>query len=85
MAGLLLLGNDFCNSNEDFDSEQADTVLVVIGKMLEKRNHLLDDDICGHGSNKFGHVGCSLSPYHGRVIMNQLCILLAELDFRLLI
>ena len=41
---LLLLGHCLRDRNEDVDGEKSDTVLVVGGEVLEKRDHLLDDD-----------------------------------------
>lgn len=80
VAGLLFLGNDFGNGNEDFDRQKAHAVLIVLGQVLEEGYHLVHDDGGGHFLDEFRHVGGRLSSYHGGVVVDQLAELLAQLD-----
>ena len=79
MARLLLLGYRFGDRDEDVDSQESDTVLVVCGEVLEEGNHLFDDNGRRHGLDELGEVVCRLSPDHGGFIVNQLGVMLPEL------
>ena len=70
MARLLLLGYRFGDRDEDVDSQESDTVLVVCGEVLEEGNHLVDDDGWRHSLDEFGKVVRRLSPYHGGIIVH---------------
>jgi len=70
MARLLLLGYRFGDRDEDVDSQESDTVLVVCGEVLEEGNHLFDDNGRRHGLDELGEVVCRLSPYHGGIIVH---------------
>ena len=70
MARLLLLGYRFGDRDEDVDSQESDTVLVVCGEVLEEGNHLVDDDGWRHSLDEFSEVVRRLSPYHGGIIVH---------------
>ena len=78
MARLLLLGYRFGDRDEDVDSQEWDTVLVVCGEVLEEGNHLFDDNGRRHGLDELGEVVCRLSPYHGGIIVHSLAVVLPE-------
>ena len=78
VARLLLLGYRLRDRDEDVDGQQPDAVLVVCGKVLEKGNHLVDDNRSGHGLDELGEVICSLSSDHGCVVVYELAVVLAE-------
>jgi len=79
VTGLLLLGHDLSNRNEDVNSEQANAVLVVGNKVLEHRYHLLNNNRGRHLLHKLGQVGRGGTAHHGGVIVYELTKLLAEL------
>jgi len=72
MTRLLLLRNDLGDSDQDLDSQKTYTILVIIGEVLEQRNHLVYDGRCWHGPDKFGQISCRLSAHHWGVIVNEL-------------
>lgn len=79
MAGLLLLGNDFGDGNENFDCEQTNAVLIVVDKVLEQGYHLLDHNGCRLFLDEFGEVCGGLTTDHGSIIVDQQAELLAKL------
>jgi hypothetical protein len=83
MAGLLLLGHGLGDGNENLDSQKSDAVLIVAGKMLEQRNHFFDDGRGGHFLDELGKVCGSLSPDHGRVVVDERAELLSKLVLEL--
>ena len=78
MTRLLLLGYCLGDRNEDVDGQQSDAILVVCGEVLEKRNHLLDDNRWWHGLDELGEVVRGLSSDHGSIIVHKLAIVLPE-------
>lgn len=79
MAGLLLLGDDLGDGDQDLDGEKADAVLIILNKVLEEGYHFVDDDSSGHLLDELGQVGGSLPANHRGVIVNKETELLAEL------
>lgn len=79
MTRLLLLGNDLGNGSQNLDGQEANAILIVLGKMLEHRYHLFNNDRCGHLLHELGEVGGSLAADHRCLIVNELSELLAEL------
>jgi hypothetical protein len=79
---LLLLGHCLRNRDEDVDCQKPDAILVVGREMLEKRNHLVDDNGCGHGLDELGEIVRRLSADHGGVIVHQLAVVLSECFLR---
>lgn len=79
MARLLLLWHNLGNGDQNFNSQKSDTVLVVICKMLEEWDHLLDNDCRWHLLHKLREVVGSLSSDHRCLIMDEETELLTEL------
>jgi len=75
---LLLLGNCLGDRNQNVHGQKTDIVLVVCGEVLEKRDHLVNDDRWGHGLDEFCEVVGGLSSDHGCVIVNKLSVMLPE-------
>jgi hypothetical protein len=75
---LLLLGHCFRDRDEDVDGQQPHTVLVVRREVLEKRNHLVDDNRGWHGLDELGEVVRGLSSDHGGVVVHELAVVLSE-------
>jgi hypothetical protein len=78
VARLLLLGHCLCNCNENVDRQKPHAILVISRKVLEKRNHLLNDNSWRHGFDKLGQIVRCLSAHHGGVIVHKLAIVLPE-------
>jgi hypothetical protein len=70
---LLLLGDCLGDGDKNLNSKKTNAVLVVAGEVLEKRNHLLDDNIRRHDAQELGQVDSSLSADHGGIIVDELC------------
>lgn len=83
VTGLLFLWHGLCDGDQHLHSQESYAILVVLGKMLEKRDHLIDDNGCGHTLDEFGEVVGRLSPDHRRVIVYELSKLLPEALLRL--
>lgn len=79
MTGLLLLGHNLSNGNENVNSEQANAVLVIGDEVLEHGYHLLNNNRGRHLLHKLGQVGRGGAAHHGGVIVDELAKLLAEL------
>ena len=79
VAALLLLGYCLGDRDQHLDCEQADTILVVAGKMLEQRDHILDHNCRGHALDEFCQVVRGLSPDHWGFIVNKLRVMLSKL------
>ena len=71
MAGLLLFGYLFGNRNEDIDSEQTHTVLVIASQVLKQRDYLIDYHGRLYLLDKSRQIGGCLSSHHWRFIMHQ--------------
>ena len=83
MTALLLLGHRLGNRNQHLDRQQAHAVLIVGGQVLEQRDHLVDHDGGRHALDEFRQVRGGLSPHHGRVVVHELRVLLAQAFLRL--
>jgi hypothetical protein len=75
---LLLLRDGLGDGDQNLNSKKTNAVLVVAGEMLEKRNHLLDDNIRRHDAQELGQVDSSLSADHGGIIVDELCESLSQ-------
>lgn len=78
MARLLLLGDCLCDCNENVDRQEPDAVLVVGGKVLEERDHLVNDNRWRHRLDELCEVVGGLSADHGGVIVHKLAVVLPE-------
>lgn len=78
MAGLLLLGDLLGNRNENVNSKQADTVLVVARQVLEERNYFFNDGFAVHFLHELGQVVRRLSSHHRGFIVYQSSKVLSE-------
>lgn len=76
MAGLLLLWDDLGDGDENLNSQQTYTILVVLGKMLEHGYHFFNNNRGGHLLHKLRKVDCRLSAHHGGLIVDELSELL---------
>lgn len=79
MASLLLLRDDFGDGDQDFDGEEPDAVLLVLGKMLEEGYHFFDDNGGGHFLDEFREIRRGLAADHGGFIVDEMAKLLAKL------
>lgn len=82
MAGLLLLGHCLCDRDQDVHGQKPNAVLVVGCKVLEKRDHLIDDDGWRHALDELRKVVGGLSPHHRGIVMYELAVVLSELLLR---
>lgn len=71
MVGLLVFGDDLGDGDENVDGQKPDAVLVVLGEVLEKGHHLLNDCRCGHLLDELGHIRGRLPTNHGGLIADQ--------------
>lgn len=71
MARLLFFRDFLGNRNENLNSEQAHTVLVIAGKVLKQGYHLVNDNWRVHCFDKTGKIVCRLPSYHRRLIVYQ--------------
>lgn len=78
MARLLLFWHRFGDRDQDLHGEQTHAILIVSSEMLEKRDHVLNDNGCRHALHKFREVVGGLSADHWGIIVNELRELLAE-------
>lgn len=78
MAGLLFLGNDLCDRNEDFNSEQSNTILIIAGKVLKQRYHFVNHHGYGNFLDEFSEVVRGLSSHHRGLIVNEVTELGSE-------
>ena len=78
MTRLLLFGNCLCDRDEDVDRQKSDAVLVICSQVLEKWDHLVDDDGRRHRLDELCKVVCCLSPDHGGIIVHELAVMLPE-------
>lgn len=78
MTRLLLLGNCLGDRDENINRQKPDTILVVCGEVLEKRNHLFNDNRWRHGLDEFREVVCCLSADHRSIIVHKLAVMLPE-------
>ena len=82
MAGLLLLWHCLCDCDQDVHGQKSDAVLVVSCEVLEKRDHLVDDDGWRHALDELCEVVGGLSPHHRGIVMYELAVVLSELLLR---
>jgi len=78
VAGLLLLRDSLGDSDQNLNGEKTNTVLVVAGEVLEKRDHLLDDNVRRHDAQELGQIDGSLSADHRGIIVDELCESLSQ-------
>lgn len=72
MTLLLVLGHNLRNANQNLHRQQPYAVLIILGQMLEQRNHLASYQLSGHSLDEFCQVCSCLSSYHGGIIVYEL-------------
>lgn len=71
MAGLLFLGDLLRDRDENIDSQQADTVLVIACQVLKEGYHFINNNGCLHLLHKLGQIVGCLPPHHRGLIVYQ--------------
>lgn len=85
VARLLLLGNFLGNRDENINCQKTDTVLVVIGEVLEEGYHFIDNHVGLHLLDELGEVVGRLPADHGGLIVYKVSEVLAEALLKCLI
>lgn len=78
VAGLLLLGNFLSNGDENINRQKADTVLIIVGEVLEKGYHFFDNNFRLHLLDELGEVVGRLSADHRSLIVYKVSKVLSE-------
>lgn len=78
MAGLLFLGDLLRDRDENINSQQANTVLIIACQVLEEGYHFIDNNGCLHLLHKLGQIVGCLSPHHWSLIVYQGTEVLSE-------
>lgn len=78
MARLLLLGDFLSNRDEDINCQETDTVLVVVGEVLEEGYHFIDNHVGLHLLDELGEVVGRLPADHRGLIVYKVSEVLPE-------